>query len=165
MMPVPMHDAASELPTDGDGLDLLVMPSPTPVQAAGPEPAGPKMSQRVLDLISRGTLQRSAVLTLQATFTPSTPSPMTQARHGPVAEAIARIAAVSAERCEVTRRSDQAERDRCAATARLLASAGWWRATEQKQSWQLLPTPCTTPHHPHPHRMWWYHCAQYQIVL
>ena len=29
MMPTPMHNAASEVPTDGDGLDLLVMPSPT----------------------------------------------------------------------------------------------------------------------------------------
>ena len=125
MLPAPLRCAASEVPLDSDGLDLLVMPSPSPVQAAGPEPAGPKMSQRVIDLIARGALQRTAVLTPIVTGNPNTPSPMPQARLGPVAEVIARIAAVSAERCEVTRRSDQAERDRCAATARLLASAGW----------------------------------------
>ena len=162
MMPAPMQCAAAEAPLDCDGLDLLDMPSPTPVQAASPEPACPKVSQRVLDVIARCALQRSAVSTPVATFAHSTPLPMPQARSGPVAEAMARISAVAAERCEVTRRSDQAERDRRAATARLLVSAGC--AIGQKQSWQLPPAPRTTPHHPHPQRMWWYHCAQYHMV-
>ena len=124
-MPAPMHAAARDVPMESDDLDLLAMPSPAPVQAACPEPVVPKMSQRVLDLIARGTLQRGAVCRPVVTLAPTQPPPTTQVRRGPVAEAIARIAATASERSEVARRSDQVERDRCVATARLLVNAGW----------------------------------------
>jgi len=80
MLPAPLPCATSEVPVESDGLDLLVTPSPAPVQVAGSEPAGPEMSQRVRDVIARGALQRSVPLTPIALVSPSIPSPMPQAR-------------------------------------------------------------------------------------
>ena len=65
-----------------------------------------------------------------------------QVGRGPVAEAVARHLAVQAERDETARVAAQAERDRCSATARLLASGQVQDGMrEQQQLWLLPPTP------------------------
>ena len=126
-------------------MDLLAMPSTALVQAACPEPVVPKTSQRVLDLIARGTLQRVAVCRPDVTAAPTLPPHTPQVRRGPVAEAIARMAATASERSEVARRSDQAERDRCAATARLLVNAGWGDRAEAVMAAAPHPVHRTAP--------------------
>ena len=149
-MPAPMHAAARDVPTDGDELDLLAMPSTSLGHTACFEPIAPEMSQRVRDLIARGTLQTVAVCRpVQNSLPPTQPPPTTQVRRGPVAEAIARIAATACERNEVLRRSDQVERDRRAATARLLVKAGWGDRADALMA--AAPPPCA-PHRTTPTR-------------
>ena len=60
-----------------------------------------------------------------------------------MAEAIARHFAVNAERSEAARATAQVERDACAATARLLASAGWHERAAATMA--AAPTPARAP--------------------
>ena len=53
MLPAPLHAIERDVPTEGDKLDLLVMPPIAPVHTTRLEPAAPKLSQRVIDAIAR----------------------------------------------------------------------------------------------------------------
>ena len=62
-----------------------------------------------------------------------------------MAEAIARHFAIHAERSEVARATAQVERDACAATARLLASAGWHERAAATMAAAPIPTRAPAP--------------------
>ena len=68
-----------------------------------------------------------------------------QVGRGPVAEAVAHHLAVQAERNETARVAAQAERDRCSATARLLASAGWHERAAAAMAAAPNPTRVAAP--------------------
>ena len=123
-LPAPLHTDGHDVPTEGDDLDLLAMPPSAPVYTSCLEPAAPKVSQRVQDVIARSGVQQVATCHQATIFSPP-PPPTPHVQGGPVAEAIARHFAVAAERSEVLRKVAQVDRDRCVATARLLARAGW----------------------------------------
>ena len=122
-MPAPLPAEASEV---DDTLCLLSMPHPVPAHATRDTHVAPKISQRVLDVIARSAMvQHTPAATITALTSTPTTTPTAQVGGSRIAEAMARHAAVEAERSEAERTTAQVERDRCAATARLLASAGW----------------------------------------
>ena len=124
----PLLAAASDA---HDAMDLLCMPHPEPAHATYAEPAASKISQRVLDAIARSAVEQGTPCAAITTLIPTpTPTPTAQVRGGRIAEAMARHAAIEAERSEAARTLAQVERDRCAATARLLVSAGWCEKAE-----------------------------------
>ena len=76
-------------------------------------------------------MERSTTCAAITTLIPTpTQTPAAQVRGGRIAEDMARHAAIGAELSEAARTLAQAERDRCAATARLLVSAGWCKKAE-----------------------------------
>ena len=67
-LPAPLHTYGHDVPTEGDDLDLLATPPSEPVHTPCLEPAAPKVSQRVQDvmackavtLVARASRRRTA---------------------------------------------------------------------------------------------------------
>ena len=130
-MPAGMHTPSSDV-APMDDLDILVMPTVTHAHTTGNLTiAAPSIPQHVRDVMARVNMQQKKTgpgLVLECA--PTAVPPAAQVGRGPVAEAIARHLVVQAERSEAARVAAQAERDRCYATARLLARAGWHEKAE-----------------------------------
>ena len=77
--------------------------------------------------------------------TPTAVPPAAQVGGGPVAEAVARHFAIQAERSEAARVTAQVERDACSATARLLASAGWYEKAAATMAAAPIPARAPAP--------------------
>ena len=118
-----------------DALDILATPAP-PI-ASIPLTCTPRvMPRQVLDVIARAP--PTQVATPVAMHINNHMTTITPYAGGPVAEAIARMAFERARHEEETRLSGQAERDMCAATARVLQRAG---RTEQAAAVMLAAPP------------------------
>ena len=118
-----------------DALDLLATPAP-PI-ASIPLTCTPHvMPRQVQDVIARAP--PTQVTTPVAMHITNHMTTITPYAGGPVAEAIARIAFERAQHEEKMRLSGQAERDMCAATARVLQRAG---RTEQAAAVMLAAPP------------------------
>ena len=144
-LPAPLHAPMSDVVTEDDCLDMIATPAIAHVPTADSvTAAAPPSTQHVRDVMARVLMQKheqdqAHTACMHTTVTP----PAAQVGGGPVAEAIARHFAVHAERGEVARAAAQVERDACAATARLLASAGWHDRAAATMA--AAPTPVRTP--------------------
>ena len=135
-----LHAPTSDVTAMDDDLDSLAMPIATHVPGTSSlTVATPAVPQHVLDVMARVRVLQHEQCRPTPECTPTVLPPATQVGGGPVAEAIARHFAVKAEGSEAARKSAQAERDSCYATARLLARAGWHERAEAAIA--AAPTP------------------------
>ena len=143
-LPALVQAPTSHVAMADDCLSLIATPAFTSVPTPGSvTETAPPVAQHVRDVMARLIMQRHEQHSTPAVLTPTVLPPATQVVGGPVAEAIARHFAVHAESGEVARASAQVERDACAATARLLASAGWHDKAAATMA--TAPTPTRAP--------------------
>ena len=131
--------------TEADDLEMIATPAATHTPHTTLLPNPHTMPAQVMEVIALANSRKHAVL---PTHTPviitNTPT-HTLGAGGPVAEAIARMAAEREAREESTRLSAQAERDACSATARVLQRAG--RTCEAHALMLSAPPHRETPTH------------------
>ena len=145
-LPAMVHAPTSDVVTADDCLSMIATPAITSVPTPdGVTAAAPPITQHVRNVMARLLMQKHEQNSTPALCTPTAVPPAAQVGGGPVAEAVARHFALQAERSEAAHATAQVERDACAATARLLASAGWHEKAAAKMAAAPIPARAHAP--------------------